>query len=184
MTDFEFAMQEIWHITRQGGWIMLAIFVLGQVGWYLALERWWYFRTAEARMRRELEQTLAATHPLGEQATRNRARESLHKSLPALHDRLSTISVIAAAAPLLGLLGTVSGIMATFHVITLYGAGNPAMMAGGIAKALLTTKAGLVVAFPLILLHNHLQNRADEIESDSLRTALGITGTPEGEVWA
>ncbi len=163
---------------------MLAIFVLGQVGWIIALERWWFLRGARGRLRSELEKTLAETHPLGDSASRNRTRESLHKNLPALHENLSTLSVIAAASPLLGLLGTVSGIMATFHVITLYGAGNPAMMAGGIAKALLTTEAGLVVAFPLILLHNHLRNRADEIENETLETALGLAGNPDGAIRA
>ena len=63
-------------------------------------------------------------------------------------------------APLLGLLGTVVGMIATFQMITLFGTGDPRMMAGGISTALVTTVMGLVVAIPLTLLHSYLQARA------------------------
>ena len=64
--------------------------------------------------------------------------------------------------------------MATFRVITSYGVGNPSMMAGGIAQALMVTEAGLVVAFPLLLLHDALHKRADAIESDSVAGATTL----------
>lgn len=71
------------------------------------------------------------------------------------------ISVMAAAAPLLGLLGTVTGMVATFEVITLYGNQNPVLMADGISEALISTQSGLLVAFPLTLLKQRLDERID-----------------------
>jgi len=103
-----------------------------------------------------------------------KTRETLHQASGRLNRHLGTIAVLAAVAPLLGLTGTVNGIMATFRVITLYGVGNPSMMAGGIAQALMVTEAGLVVAFPLLLVHDYLQNRADAIESDCVSGATTL----------
>ena len=71
------------------------------------------------------------------------------------------ISVMAAAAPLLGLLGTVTGMVSTFEVITLYGNQNPVLMADGISEALISTQSGLLVAFPLTLLKQRLDERID-----------------------
>jgi biopolymer transport protein ExbB len=73
---------------------------------------------------------------------------------------VQTISIIA---PLLGLLGTVTGMIQTFQAITLFGAGDPKMMAGGISEALITTTLGLVIAIPLVLLHALLSSRARRI---------------------
>jgi len=71
------------------------------------------------------------------------------------------VSVLAASAPLLGLLGTVSGMMSTFQVITIYGNSNPVLMADGISEALITTQSGLLIAFPIVLWKNRLQDRLD-----------------------
>ena len=73
------------------------------------------------------------------------------------------ISVMAAAAPLLGLLGTVTGMVSTFNVITLYGNQNPVLMADGISEALISTQSGLLVAFPLTLLKQRLSERTETI---------------------
>jgi biopolymer transport protein ExbB len=94
--------------------------------------------------------------------------------VPPLSKHMSTIAIMAASAPLLGLLGTVSGMVTTFNIITQYGVGNPAMMAEGISEALLTTQAGLVVGFPLVLLHNFLLNRADAIETECISGATRL----------
>jgi biopolymer transport protein ExbB len=69
--------------------------------------------------------------------------------------------VVAAVAPLLGLLGTVTGMIETFQAITLFGAGDPKMMSSGISQALITTQLGLVVAIPVLLLHSFLKGRAN-----------------------
>ena len=71
------------------------------------------------------------------------------------------VSVMAAAAPLLGLLGTVTGMVSTFEVITLYGNQNPVLMADGISEALISTQSGLLVAFPLTLLKQRLDERVE-----------------------
>lgn len=71
------------------------------------------------------------------------------------------VSVMAAAAPLLGLLGTVTGMVSTFEVITLYGNQNPVLMADGISEALISTQSGLLIAFPLTLLKQRLDERIE-----------------------
>ena len=82
------------------------------------------------------------------------------------------VAVMAAAAPLLGLLGTVTGMVSTFEVITLYGNQNPVLMADGISEALISTQSGLLVAFPLTLLKQRLDERV-EILAQELQ--LGAT---------
>jgi len=73
---------------------------------------------------------------------------------------------MAAAAPLLGLLGTVTGMVSTFNVITLYGNQNPVLMADGISEALISTQSGLLVAFPLTLLKQRLDERIDTLRQN------------------
>lgn len=82
------------------------------------------------------------------------------------------VSVMAAAAPLLGLLGTVTGMVATFDVITLYGNQNPVLMADGISEALISTQSGLLVAFPLTLLKQRLDERVELLKQ---QLELGAT---------
>ncbi len=202
---------DLWRIISQGGWVMGAIFLAGQVGWFLILERWWHFRkmegktldskTLDNKTRRfldakghsdtdavaALESGLGAKGLLGQlafsireakaqgqEAMVMKARETLHRHVPELSRHLGTLAILAGVAPLLGLTGTVLGIMETFRVITLYGAGNPSMMAGGIAQALVVTEAGLVVAFPILLCHDHLQKRADAIEDECVAGATRL----------
>ena len=86
----------------------------------------------------------------------------------------TVILVIAAVAPLLGLLGTVTGMISTFDVITKYGTGDPKMLSGGISTALVTTELGLVVAIPTLLLGNLLKGWGDGIESDIEHAALKV----------
>jgi len=76
------------------------------------------------------------------------------------------VSVMAAAAPLLGLLGTVTGMVSTFEVITLYGNQNPVLMADGISEALISTQSGLLVAFPLTLLKQRLDERVEMLQQE------------------
>ena len=76
------------------------------------------------------------------------------------------VAVMAAAAPLLGLLGTVTGMVSTFEVITLYGNQNPVLMADGISEALISTQSGLLVAFPLTLLRQRLDERVEILTQD------------------
>lgn len=202
--SFAVLADNTWYLLKQGSWVMVAIFIAGQVGWFFVVERWWHYRQKRcsvSRLMRDSERTagdpdalerrllsdkrlrgvfadvvqaLAEARPKGREVMVRETREVLQLASEKLNRHLTTIAVLAAAAPLLGLTGTVNGIMATFRVITTYGVGNPSMMAGGIAEALMVTEAGLVVAFPLLILHDHLQNRADAIESECVSGATTL----------
>jgi biopolymer transport protein ExbB len=89
--------------------------------------------------------------------------DAILKELPSLERGLSTIKVLAAISPMLGLLGTVTGMIETFQAITLFGTGDPKMMAGGISQALMTTVLGLTAAIPLILLHSIASGRSKTV---------------------
>ncbi len=89
--------------------------------------------------------------------------EAIMKEVPAIETRQSFIKLIAAIGPLLGLLGTVVGMIKTFTAITLFGTGNPAYMANGISTALVTTVEGLVTAIPLVFLHGLIQGKAQKL---------------------
>jgi biopolymer transport protein ExbB len=101
-----------------------------------------------------------------QQVLENALQEALLRQLPRLERFLPTLSVLAAIAPLLGLLGTVTGMINTFQVITIFGTGEPKLMAGGISEALITTQLGLAVAIPIMLLHHFLERRVDKILGD------------------
>lgn len=89
----------------------------------------------------------------------------------------SAILVIAAVSPLLGLLGTVTGMISTFDIITEYGTGDPKLLSSGISEALLTTKYGLVVAIPLLLMGNLLSSWGQKTKNDLEQAALHIINT-------
>ena len=91
----------------------------------------------------------------------NILQEAILAEIPAIERFLSTLGMLAAIAPLMGLLGTVTGMINTFHVITYYGAGDPRMMSGGISEALVTTMLGLTVAIPIMLFHTLLARQVE-----------------------
>lgn len=91
----------------------------------------------------------------------NALQEAILGEIPKVERFLSTLGMLAAIAPLLGLLGTVTGMINTFHVITYYGTGDPRMMSGGISEALVTTMLGLSVAIPIMLAHTLLSRRVE-----------------------
>ena len=88
-------------------------------------------------------------------------QEAILREIPSMERFLSTLAVLAAIAPLLGLLGTVTGMIDTFHIITQYGTGDPRMMSGGISEALVTTMLGLSVAIPIMLAHTLINRSVD-----------------------
>lgn len=100
--------------------------------------------------------------------------EAIMKEVPGIETRQSFIKLIAAIGPLLGLLGTVVGMIETFTAITLFGTGNPAFMAHGISKALVTTVEGLVTAIPLVFLYGLIQGRAQKLVHILEEQAAGI----------
>jgi biopolymer transport protein ExbB len=91
---------------------------------------------------------------------------------------LNTLGTIAGISPLLGLLGTVTGMIRTFNAITVAGVGNPASMAGGISEALITTAAGLLVAIPALVAYRYLRGRVDalviQMEKESIKLVQAI----------
>lgn len=121
----------------------------------------------------------------------NALEEALLRQMPRFERFLPTMAMFAAIAPLLGLLGTVTGMISTFQVITVFGTGDPKMMSGGISEALITTQVGLSVAIPIMLLHHLFERRVDVLIGDleEKGTAFKITlmkkgDTPNGVVTA
>lgn len=100
--------------------------------------------------------------------------EAILREQPLLERFRHIITVLASVAPLLGLLGTVTGIISTFDIITLFGSGDPKLLSGGISEALVTTEFGLAVAIPLLLVGNVLSGWADRLLSRLETTALEI----------
>ena len=123
----------------------------------------------------------------GQHAMEDAIQEQLLHELPRLQRFLGGLAILAAVAPLLGLLGTVTGIIQTFGVIQAFGNANPALMAGGISEALITTAAGLIIAIPILLIHSMLRGRVDRIIADAEKHAATLLNllshepTPEAE---
>jgi biopolymer transport protein ExbB len=101
--------------------------------------------------------------------------EAILREIPPMERFLATLNVLAAIAPLLGLLGTVTGMISTFQVITLYGTGDPRMMSGGISEALITTQLGLAVAIPIMIVHHFLQRRVENLIGDMEEKGTAFT---------
>jgi biopolymer transport protein ExbB len=100
--------------------------------------------------------------------------EAVLKELPDIEKGQSLIKLLAAVAPLLGLLGTVTGMIATFQSITLFGTGDPKLMAGGISQALITTVLGLVAAIPLLFVHNLIASRSKALVQILTQQSAGM----------
>jgi len=151
----------------QGGGIGYAIIVVALFGILLALYRWAALIVVERKVAAQRNSsTPSAGNPLGRvmiaynenkgadlETLQMRLDDAVLKELPKLESGLNVVKVLAAVAPLMGLLGTVIGMIVTFQAITLFGTGDPKLMAGGISQALVTTVQGLIAAIPLLLLH-------------------------------
>jgi biopolymer transport protein ExbB len=107
--------------------------------------------------------------------------EAVLKETPRIERFGAAITVFAAVAPLLGLLGTVTGMITTFDVITEFGTGDPKLLAGGISEALITTKLGLMVAIPTLLIGTLLRGWAEAIQVNMERAALHVINLLKGE---
>jgi biopolymer transport protein ExbB len=152
----------------QGGPVGYFIAFMGMIGLALVLERTVYLSGVAKKVRASIKSGAASSNnPLGRVLTvyannKNvdvetlelKLDEAILKETPALERFLTLIKMISAVAPLFGLLGTVIGMIATFQAITLFGTGDPQLMAGGISQALVTTVLGLLVAIPILFLHS------------------------------
>ena len=98
--------------------------------------------------------------------------ETIMETITVLDRYLSMIGVLAAIAPLLGLLGTVTGMISTFEIISVFGTGNAKAMAGGISEALITTQTGLIVAIPGLYMHGFLEKQAYKLKARIAATGI------------
>jgi biopolymer transport protein ExbB len=169
---------------RTGGVVMLPLVVLSLVMWLLIINRTLFFRrlhiknmtagTArehirDGRVPDPMQYRGAISLLVAEfvgrrsgdpQLDRHLLDETVMKINRQMTDYLAVIGVLAAIAPLLGLLGTVTGMIATFDVLAVFGRGNAKAMAGGISEALITTQTGLLVAIPGLYMKGFLDRRA------------------------
>jgi biopolymer transport protein ExbB len=172
----------------QGGIVGYVILALGALGLLLALERFITLSLAGAKVKAQLKRdTPSSDNALGRVLQVYKANptadtetlelklgEAILKETPALQRGILFIKIISVVAPLLGLLGTVTGMIKTFQAITLYGTGDPTIMAGGISQALVTTVEGLVVAIPTVLLHSVVSGRSRSIIQVLQEQSAGI----------
>jgi len=171
-----------------GGFVGYVIILLGLGGVALASERIYVLRnTLQSIQDQENSNEIIEDNLLG--SLLQTAKENVSESLdslelildekiqsitPTIEIRVKAIKLIATVAPLLGLLGTVIGMIETFQAITLFGTGDPKLMAGGISQALVTTMLGLIVAAPLLFMHSYAENYSKTIISFLEEKASGI----------
>jgi biopolymer transport protein ExbB len=162
---------------QQGGIVGYCIIGLGIIGLLIAIWRFIGLSNDSRKVTAQLKRDSASSdNPLGRvlaayesnqgadtETVELKLSEAALREMPGLTKGLLFIKVISVVAPLMGLLGTVTGMIKTFQVITLYGAGDPKMMAGGISQALMTTVLGLVVAIPMVLLHTIVSGQSRKV---------------------
>jgi biopolymer transport protein ExbB len=162
---------------QQGGYVGYVIIVLATGAMLLGLTRWLIVSVTSRRVTvQQRSDSLDVRNPLGRVLTvfeENRQAsvetlelkldEAVLKETSKLQSLMWIVKTVSVVSPLLGLLGTVTGMIQTFQAITLFGAGDPKMMAGGISEALVTTMLGLLAAIPLVLLYDTLSNTARRV---------------------
>ncbi len=203
--DSDLRAKSLWERLRAGGSIMFPLAGVALVALLLVLERFAFlylanrggsnvalgvvtacrsgdFAAAERLcaadrgvVARVLE-TCLARRSKGGRAMEDAIQEQLLHELPRVRRFLGGIAILAAIAPLLGLLGTVTGIIQTFGVVEAFGNANPSLMSGGISEALVTTATGLVIAVPILALHSVLRGRSDALLADSEKHAATLLG--------
>ena len=198
------------ELMRAGGWLMWPIVACSVVASALVIERaltlrrsrimpenlvtriWQLYR--QGKLGADQIEEIREGSPLGRMlaaglVNRAHSREVMKEALgdagrhvvADLERNLNALGTIAAVSPLLGLLGTVVGMIKMFTVITNAGVGNPALLAGGIATALLTTAAGLFVAIPTLLCHRFFEGKVDRLAIEMEAQALRLVEVMKGE---
>jgi biopolymer transport protein ExbB len=184
---------------QSGGWVIIPIILTSVSGWYLGLKLYLtldslslksgrlrkrivkpasliaWVRTMKPRDQKTMVgavlRNVYRVRKSGETAMLEKLDEELKFYYPEIEKGLTTLAIMGGISPLLGLLGTVSGMVGTFKTISLFGAGNPALMADSISEALVTTQNGLLAALPLMLLHNFLSSRSEKLEKETLKSS-------------
>ena len=197
------------EIVRSGGWLMLPIILASIIAAGIIIERVWSLQDRKVLPEHLIAKTwhLLQSGELGEEEIRNlynssplgrllavgltyraRSRELVKEMVEdtgrhvahELERYLNTLGTIAAISPLMGLLGTVVGMIEVFSVITVQGVGNPAALASGISQALITTAAGLIVAIPALIGYRYLRGRVNEhvirMEQEAIKLVEALHG--------
>ncbi len=188
----------------QGGPLVWPILGLGVIAIFIALERSWFLNRVRSNADKIMgkvnelaakgkwdechaivgEKNIPVYNVLraglkarahGREALESILQESILKEMPRIERFLPMLNIMGAIAPLLGLLGTVTGMITTFHVITIYGTGDPRMMSGGISTALVTTMLGLSVAIPIMLIYTFLCRKVDKVIGEMEEKAVALT---------
>ncbi len=200
------AEKDLWSKIKDGGALVWPILGIGAIALLLALERFIVLGSMKRTSSEELEaimdfaekkdwancyeklstkktptkRILWATlkKSSGSSAALEKGmQEALLFEISKMERFLPTMQTLAAVAPLLGLLGTVTGMINTFQVITLFGTGDPHMLSGGISEALVTTQLGLAVAIPIMMLHHILNSRVDSLVNDMEEKGTALIAT-------
>jgi len=199
----------VFELVAAGGWLMAPIIACSIIAFAIIAERLWTLRVKrvipgplvaqvwdwakEKKLDVERMQTLRAGSPLGRilaagLSNRNASREIMKESIEdtgrhvvhELERYINTLGTIAAISPLLGLLGTVIGMIKVFSAITTQGVGNPSALAGGISEALITTAAGMVVAIPTLMFYRYFRGKVNmlviRMEQQALRMVEVLHG--------
>jgi biopolymer transport protein ExbB len=184
---------ERWHYGGIVGYVITAVFAVAIL---LAIWRFIVLSGMSSKVSAQLRSGSASEdNPLGRvlavagnnagldaESLELKLHEAVLKERPQIESGLDLLKIIAMVAPLLGLLGTVTGMIITFQMITLFGAGDPKAMAGGISQALITTVLGLVVAIPTVLMHTLVNGKAQRILHVLEEQSAGIVaGSVEGK---
>jgi biopolymer transport protein ExbB len=193
----------VFELVQAGGWLMIPIVLCSIIAASICVERFWTLRTdqvapknllsqvwnwirhsemdaqrlRELRINSPLGQILAAgisSHRLGRDMMKESIEEVAGHVVHELERYLNTLGTVAAISPLLGLLGTVIGMIKVFTAIKLEGTGNAAVLAGGISEALITTAAGLTVAIPSLFFYRYFQRKVDELVINMEQEALKL----------
>ena len=199
----------MWELIKSGGWIMLPIVLCSIIAVAIVIERLWTLRASrisppnllaqvwqwvqDKQMNPDKLTQLRAGSPLGQilaagltnaRHGREMMKESIQeagvKVVNELERYLTPLGTIAAITPLLGLLGTVLGMIEIFGAFMDTGMANAPQLASGIAKALVTTAAGLFVAIPAVFFHRFLQRRVDELVVNMEQEAIKLVEAVEG----
>ncbi|MDG1207551.1 MAG: MotA/TolQ/ExbB proton channel family protein [Pseudomonadales bacterium] len=193
----------MFELVQAGGWLMVPILLCSVIAVAICVERFWTLRSSQIiprnllaqvwnwiknnemdnRRLRELRQgsplgqilaTGISNHKRGREQMKEAIEEVASQVVHEMERYLNTLGTIAAITPLLGLLGTVIGMIKVFTAIRLEGTGNANILAGGISEALITTAAGLTVAIPALFFHRFFQRKVDELVIGMEQEALKL----------
>ncbi len=200
----------MYELVIAGGWLMLPIILCSVVAMAIIIERLWSLRRPrvipenlvaqvwqlhrEGKITATNVSTIRDGSPLGRILSagiinRQHSREIMKEAIEEvgrqvvheLERYLNTLGTIASISPLLGLLGTVIGMIKVFSAITLVGVGDPAVLAGGISEALITTATGLSVAIPSLMFHRYFSGQVDRLVVAMEEEALKMVEVMQGE---